>query len=97
MAHKKAAGTAKNLRDSAGKRLGIKLFAGQPVQNGNIICRQRGTKWRPGEGVSLGNDHTIFAIKDGVVQFTEAKRKRFDGRTYLYTYINVVAQDSKVA
>jgi len=97
MAHKKAAGTAKNLRDSAGKRLGIKKFAGQVVINGNIICRQRGTKWRPGEGVSIGNDHTIFASRDGVVKFTEAKRKRFDGRVYLYTYIHVVQSELKTA
>jgi large subunit ribosomal protein L27 len=91
MAHKKAAGTAKNLRDSAGKRLGIKLFGGQKVIIGNIICRQRGTKWRPGVGVRVGRDHTIYAIADGVVKFTIQRRRRFDGRIYTYTVINVVS------
>lgn len=91
MAHKKAAGTAKNLRDSAGKRLGIKLFGGQKVIIGNIICRQRGTKWRPGEGVRVGRDHTIYAIADGVVKFTVQRRRRFDGRVYTYTVINVAS------
>ena len=76
MAHKKAAGTAKNLRDSAGRRLGIKLFAGETVKSGNIICRQRGTKWRSGEGTDLGNDHTIYATKDGVVKFTRKKMRK---------------------
>ncbi len=90
MAHKKAAGTAKNLRDSAGRRLGIKLFAGETVKPGNIICRQRGTKWRSGEGTDLGNDYTIHATKDGVVKFTEIKRERYDGRKYTYTVIHVV-------
>jgi len=90
MAHKKAAGTARNLRDSSGKRLGIKLFGGQAVKNGNIICRQRGTKWRSGEGTKVGVDHTIYAIKDGVVAFEEKKRVRYDGRKYTYTYITVV-------
>ena len=90
MAHKKAAGTAKNLRDSAGQRLGIKLFGGQTVKSGNIICRQRGTKWRSGTGTALGVDHTIYAIRDGVVAFQEKKRVRYDGRSYKYTYIEVI-------
>jgi len=90
MAHKKAAGTAKNLRDSAGKRLGIKIFGGSAVKAGNIICRQRGTKWHPGEGVGLGKDYTIFALIDGFVKFTEEKKKKFDGRSVLNTIIHVV-------
>ena len=90
MAHKKAAGTARNLRDSVGRRLGIKVFRGEHVKHGNIICRQRGTKWRAGKGTSLGIDHTIFAIQDGIVSFQEKKRIRYDGRKYLYTYINVI-------
>jgi len=89
MAHKKAAGTAKNLRDSAGKRLGIKKFGGEKVVAGNIICRQRGTKWHPGEGVGIGKDHTIFAIKDGAVKFTEVRKVKFDGRSVKNTVINV--------
>ena len=95
MAHKKAAGTAKNLRDSAGRRLGIKVFRGGYVRNGNIICRQRGTKWRAGKGTSLGIDHTIFAIQDGIVSFQEKKRTRYDGRKYLYTYINVISPETE--
>lgn len=97
MAHKKAAGTARNLKDSPGQRLGIKVFEGQPVKNGNIICRQRGTRWMAGEGVKVGKDHTIYAVKDGVVSFTEKKRVRFDGRTYLYTYIHVTNESKNAS
>lgn len=70
MAHKKAGGSSSNGRDSAGKRLGIKKFGGEFVRAGNIICRQTGTKWHPGENVGLGKDYTIFALKDGKVQFS---------------------------
>jgi len=79
MAHKKAGGSSRNGRDSAGRRLGIKLFGGQAVVAGNIIARQRGTKWHPGHNVGLGRDHTLFALIDGRVQF-KAKAK---GRTYV--------------
>jgi large subunit ribosomal protein L27 len=79
MAHKKAGGSSRNGRDSAGRRLGIKRFGGQAVVAGNIIVRQRGTKWRAGKGVGLGTDHTIFAIIDGVVAF----QKKAGGRTYV--------------
>jgi large subunit ribosomal protein L27 len=79
MAHKKAGGSSRNGRDSAGQRLGVKLFGGQQATAGNIIIRQRGTKWHPGTGVGLGHDHTIFATVDGVVDF-ETKR---GGRTYV--------------
>jgi large subunit ribosomal protein L27 len=89
MAHKKAGGTSKNLRDSAGKRLGIKKFGGEAVLAGNIICRQRGTKWHPGTGVMMGRDHTILAAKNGNVKFTEKKFKKFDNRTMKDTVINV--------
>ncbi len=75
MAHKKAGGSSKNGRDSAGRRLGIKKYAGQKVLAGNIICRQRGTKWHPGENVGLGKDHTIYAKIDGVVAFNKATAK----------------------
>ena len=69
MAHKKAGGSTRNGRDSAGRRLGVKKFGGEVVLPGNIIIRQRGTKYHPGENVSIGKDHTIFAIKEGVVSF----------------------------
>ena len=69
MAHKKAGGSSRNGRDSAGRRLGVKIFGGQKVIAGNIIVRQRGTKMFPGEGVGMGKDHTIFATVEGKVQF----------------------------
>jgi large subunit ribosomal protein L27 len=79
MAHKKAGGSSRNGRDSAGQRLGVKKFGGEQVLAGNILIRQRGTKWRPGAGVGLGRDHTIFAIVDGIVAF----RTKANGRTYV--------------
>jgi len=69
MAHKKAGGSSRNGRDTAGRRLGVKKFGGESVIAGNIIIRQRGTKWHPGTGVGLGKDHTIFALVDGKVAF----------------------------
>jgi len=69
MAHKKGQGSVKNGRDSRSKRLGVKKFGGQAVIAGNIIIRQRGTKWHPGAGVGIGRDHTIFAVTDGRVYF----------------------------
>jgi len=78
MAHKKAGGSSRNGRDSAGQRLGIKLFGGQQCLAGNIIARQRGTKWHPGLNVGLGKDHTLFALVDGHVEFrTKAKGRVF--------------------
>jgi large subunit ribosomal protein L27 len=79
MAHKKAGGSSRNGRDSAGRRLGVKLYGGQAVAPGNIIVRQRGTTWWPGEGVGMGRDHTIFAVETGKVEF----RKGFKGRTFI--------------
>jgi large subunit ribosomal protein L27 len=79
MAHKKAGGSSRNGRDSAGQRLGVKKFGGEQVLAGNILVRQRGTKWRPGTGVGLGRDHTIFAVTDGTVAF----RTKANGRTYV--------------
>lgn len=76
MAHKKGVGSSKNGRDSESKRLGIKVFGGQSVIAGNIIVRQRGTKFHPGDGVGLGKDHTIFALKDGVVTFKKGIKDR---------------------
>ncbi len=69
MAHKKAGGSSKNGRDSAGRRLGIKKYGGERVLAGNIIVRQRGTKWKPGRNVGLGKDHTIFSLVEGKVAF----------------------------
>ena len=69
MAHKKAAGSTRNGRDSESKRLGVKLFGGQAVTPGNIIVRQRGTRFHAGTGVGIGKDHTLFALDEGVVKF----------------------------
>ena len=78
MAHKKAGGSSRNGRDTAGRRLGLKKFGGEQVLAGNIIVRQRGTRWHPGTGVGLGTDHTIFALVDGTVGFkTRAMGKVF--------------------
>ncbi len=83
MAHKKGQGSSRNGRDTIGKRLGVKKFAGQAVVPGNIIVRQRGTKFHPGKGVGLGRDYTIFAIDGGVVEFIQRQGRR---------YINVVSK-----
>ncbi|MEE2999911.1 MAG: 50S ribosomal protein L27 [Pseudomonadota bacterium] len=72
MAHKKAGGSSRNGRDSAGRRLGVKKFGGESVGAGNIIIRQRGTKWHPGENVGIGKDHTIFSLIEGTVKFKRA-------------------------
>ena len=82
MAHKKGVGSTDNGRDSKSKRLGVKLFGGQTAIAGNIIVRQRGTRFHPGEGVGLGRDFTIFALKDGVVKFTKGRKDR--------TFVNIV-------
>ena len=76
MAHKKGGGSSRNGRDSHSKRLGVKKFGGEQVRSGNIIIRQRGTKFKPGNGVGLGRDHTIFAVVDGYVKFETIKDKR---------------------
>ena len=75
MAHKKAGGSSRNGRDSDGRRLGVKKFGGESVRGGNIIVRQRGTKFQPGENVGLGRDYTIFALVDGNVRFDRAGRR----------------------
>ena len=79
MAHKKAGGSSRNGRDSAGRRLGVKKFGGESVLAGNIIIRQRGTKWHPGDNVGIGKDHTIFALTEGKVKF----RKAGSGKTFV--------------
>jgi len=79
MAHKKAGGSSRNGRDTAGRRLGVKKYGSQHVIPGNIIVRQRGTKWHPGTNVGIGKDHTIFALIEGQVEF----RSRRGGRTFV--------------
>ena len=79
MAHKKSGGSSRNGRDSAGKRLGVKAFGGEIVVPGNIIARQRGTQWHPGQNVGMGTDHTLFAKIEGRVEF----RAKGKGRTYV--------------
>ena len=82
MAHKKAGGSSRNGRDSAGKRLGVKKYGDETVLSGNIIVRQRGTTYHPGDNVGMGRDHTLFATADGKVQFREGYKRR--------TYVSVV-------
>lgn len=79
MAHKKAGGSSRNGRDSDGRRLGVKKFGGEAVVAGNIIVRQRGTKWHPGNNVGMGKDHTIFALVEGKVVF----QSKANDRTYV--------------
>jgi large subunit ribosomal protein L27 len=76
MAHKKGLGSSRNGRDSQAQRLGVKVFAGQAVTGGEIIVRQRGTRFKPGDGVGIGKDHTIFAARPGVVEFSSGGRGR---------------------
>ena len=89
MAHKKAGGSSRNGRDSAGRRLGVKLFGGQAVAGGNVIVRQRGTQFYPGEGVGMGRDHTLFALRDGQVSFKTGYKRR--------TFVSVVAAENPAA
>ncbi len=79
MAHKKGVGSSKNGRESDSKRLGVKIFGGQPAIAGNIIVRQRGTQHHPGNNVGIGKDHTLFALTDGLVEF----RKKKDNRSFV--------------
>ena len=90
MAHKKAMGSTANGRDSVAKRLGVKIYGGQPAIAGNIIVRQKGNAFWAGQGVAQGNDYTLFTTRDGVVQFQEKRRTRFDGRVYRDIYVSVV-------
>ncbi|MDR2533490.1 MAG: 50S ribosomal protein L27 [Tannerellaceae bacterium] len=76
MAHKKGVGSSKNGRESHSKRLGVKLFGGEAAKAGNILIRQRGTVHHPGENVGIGRDHTLYALKDGVVAFRRSKENR---------------------
>lgn len=85
MAHKKGVGSSDNGRDSKSKRLGVKLFGGQTAVAGNIIIRQRGTKFHPGRNVGIGKDFTLYALTDGTIQFQTKKRDR--------TFVNVLTSD----
>ncbi len=89
MAHTKSGGTSKNLRDSASKRLGVKKNDGEQVYAGQIIIRQRGTKYLPGLNVKKGGDDTIYAMKDGKVQMKQTKKIRFDGAKRYLTRVSV--------
>lgn len=89
MAHRKAGGTAKNLRDSQPKYLGTKLYAGERAGVGSVIIRQRGTRILPGKNVGLGKDHTLFALKDGLVRFSSKRHIRFDGSKQTKRVVNV--------
>lgn len=90
MAHTKAGGTAKNLRDSQPKFLGVKLYAGQTAKPGSILVRQRGTKILAGKNVRIGRDHTLYSIKNGKISFTLKRRTRFDGQIKKYKVVNVI-------
>ena len=89
MAHKKAMWSTANGRDSQAKRLGVKIYGDRPAVAGNVIVRQKGNTFWPGEGVSQGSDFTLFATRDGIVNFQEKRRTRFDGRVYRDTYVSV--------
>ena len=89
MAHKKAGGSSRNGRDSAGRRLGVKLFGGQNAKGGAIIIRQRGTKVYPGRNVGIGKDHTLFALNEGVVVFHDGKH----GRKYVSVDVRAAAAE----
>jgi len=84
MAHKKGVGSSKNGRESESKRLGVKIYGGQSAIAGNIIVRQRGTQHNPGEGVGMGKDHTLFALKDGYVKFTKKRNNK--------SYVSIVTE-----
>jgi large subunit ribosomal protein L27 len=86
MAHKKGEGSVKNGRDSNSKRLGVKIFGGQPAIAGNIIVRQRGTVYHPGKNVGVGKDYTLFALSDGVVEFRKGRQNR--------TFVSVNAEEA---
>jgi len=89
MAHKKAGGSTSLGRDSVSKRLGVKVFGGQQVVTGNIIIRQKGTKYLAGENIGVGNDYTLYSLKDGVVAFKQVKKTTFSGKGRRKTEVSV--------
>ena len=93
MAHTKSGGSTKLGRDSRAKRLGIKKSDGQEVKAGNVLIRQRGTKWYPGENARLGSDDTIFSLKDGIVKFSVKRKKSFTGQMKKISLVNVYPEE----
>lgn len=89
MAHRKAGGTAKNLRDSNPKYLGVKLADGEQAQTGSVIVRQRGTRVLPGNGVGIGKDHTLFALTTGTVRFSSKRKTRYDGKVAMKKIVHI--------
>ncbi len=90
MSKTKAGGSTKNGRDSAAKRLGVKVFGGQSIPAGGIIVRQRGTKYHAGKNVGVARDHTLYALSTGTVQYTQKRIKKFDGRRFKETFVSIV-------
>jgi large subunit ribosomal protein L27 len=97
MAHVKAGGTAKNLRDSKPKMLGVKVFGDQKIKTGQIILRQRGQKYRPGNNVGIGKDHTLFALKDGIVKFNQKKVKTAGTKLKNAVFVQVIKAEKTAA
>jgi large subunit ribosomal protein L27 len=95
MAHTKAGGSTKLGRDSNSKRLGVKKFDGQKVGPGNVLIRQRGTKWHPGLNTRRGCDDTIYALIDGIVKFSNQRKKTFAGKTKRISVINIIPSPEK--
>jgi large subunit ribosomal protein L27 len=89
MAHKKAGGTAKNLTKSNPQYLGVKLYAGEKAQTGNVIVRQRGTVFLAGKNVAVGKDHTLYAARGGVVSFKDRRKTRYDGKVLTHKQVNI--------
>lgn len=89
MAHRKAGGTAKNLRDSKPKYLGVKKYSGEKAWPGAVLVRQRGSRMEAGKGVQMGKDHTLFAVKEGVVHISSKRKTSFNGKTQIKKVINV--------
>jgi large subunit ribosomal protein L27 len=92
MSHTKAGGSVKGGRDSAGQRLGVKLFGGQSVRSGGVLVRQRGTRMEAGVGVGIGVDHTLFALRDGLVTFSVKKIQKFTGAKVRRTFVSVLTE-----
>lgn len=89
MSHTKGGGSTRNINDSPGQRLGVKVYGGQKVKSGAVIVRQRGSAKTAGPGTSIGKDHTIFALKDGIVSYKEVRKTRFSGHRQRRTQVNV--------
>ena len=93
MAHKKAGGSTALGRDSQSQRLGVKLFGGQVAKTGNILIRQRGTKWHPGKNVKRANDDSLFAMAPGTIKFTSKKVKGFDGNLHQRKFVHILPEE----